>query len=135
MTVDQIELVYDRECPVCDAYCRMVKMHLPPGTVRLVNARERTALLEEITAAGLDIDQGMVVRIGGTLHYGAQAIEALARANGTSGLFGRMNRWLFASSRRSRILYPPLRSFRNLLLKALRKTKVNNLQLANNNRF
>ena len=34
--------------------------------------------MDEITAAGLDIDQGMVLKVGGTLHYGADAIHALS---------------------------------------------------------
>jgi len=91
--------------------------------------------MEEITLQGLDIDQGMVVKIGGTLHYGADAIHALARPGIAPGIFGRINRWLFASQRRSKILYPVLRSARNLLLKSLRKTKINNLQLPDNSRF
>ena len=37
------------------------------------------------------------------------------------------NYWIFRSEWRSRLLYPLLRSCRNLLLKCLGKTKVNNL--------
>ena len=135
MNRPEILLVYDRECPVCDAYCRAVHRREPLGALRLINAREETALMEEITLQGLDIDQGMVVKIGGTLHYGADAIHALARTGSAPGIFGRINRWLFASQRRSKILYPVLRSARNLLLKSLRKTKINNLQLPDNSRF
>ena len=62
-------------------------------------------------------------------------MHALARTTSASGMFGHINRWLFGSQRRSRILYPLLRSARKLLLKALRKTKINNLQLKDNQRF
>src|SRR6185503_4507151 len=106
----EILLVYDKECPVCDAYCRAVHRRESAGALCLIDAREHTALMEEITRQGLDIDQGMVVKIGGTLHYGADAIHVLALTGRASGIFGRLNRWLFASQGRSKILYPVLRS-------------------------
>ena len=89
----------------------------------------------DITRRGLDIDQGMVVKADGFLYYGADAIHAVARMSSPGGLFGGMNRWFFASKRRSRLLYPVFRSARNLLLKVLRKTKINNLRLPGNSRF
>ena len=129
-------VVYDKECPVCDAYCRAMQNCEPPGSLRLINARDETnVLMEEITGHDLDIDQGMVVKVHGVLHYGADAIHVLARASSGSGIFGHINRWLFSSKGRSKILYPVLRSARNLLLKALRKSKINNLQLPYNTRF
>ena len=135
MNRPEILLVYDKECPVCDSYCRAMHAREPPGGLRLLNAREQTAIMDEITRRGFDIDQGMVVKIGGTLHYGADAIHALAMTSNASGMVGSINRWIFASQRSSKILYPVFRSARNLLLKILRKTKINNLQLPDNRRF
>jgi predicted DCC family thiol-disulfide oxidoreductase YuxK len=131
----EILLVYDQECPVCDAYCRSLHIRESAGELRLINAREDTAFMADITRLGLDIDQGMVVVAGGTLHYGADAIHALARLSSASSVFGRINYWLFTSQSRSQRLYPLLRSARNLLLKALGKTKINNLQLPDHGRF
>ena len=54
----EILLVYDWECPACDTYCRRVRVRPSAGKLHLVNARETTAAMEEITNAGLDIDQG-----------------------------------------------------------------------------
>ena len=52
-----------------------------------------------------------------------------------SGVFNRLNYWMFRSPRVASVLYPMLRGLRNLLLKALRKSKINNLGKANNERF
>jgi hypothetical protein len=52
-----------------------------------------------------------------------------------SGFFNKINYWLFRSKSRAKFLYPILRSFRNLLLKALGKTKINNLNFKGNNKF
>ena len=135
MTTREILLVYDKECPVCDAYCRVVRVRESVGKLRLVNARENTPIMEEITRQRLDIDQGMVLKVDGVLYYGPDAIHALSLMSGASGVFNRINYWIFSSKSRSRILYPILRSGRNLLLKVLRKTKVNNLRMLGNERF
>lgn len=135
MNPREILLVYDKECPVCDAYCRMVRVREAAGTLRLVNARDVGAVMDEITAQGLDIDQGMVLKVGKVLHYGSDAIHELSLMSSPSGAFNRLNCWMFRSKRLSRILYPALRFFRNFLLKALHKTKINNLRLENNKRF
>jgi len=80
-------------------------------------------------------DEGMVLKVDGALYYGADAIHALAAMGGAAGAFNRINRWLFGSRSRARILYPLLRSGRNLLLKALGRTRINNLQLPGKERF
>ena len=135
MNPREIFLVYDEECPVCDAYCRIIRIQESVGTLRLVNARDVSAVMDEITSKGLDIDQGMVLKVENVLYYGSDAIHALSWMSSPSGVFNRVNYWIFRSQRLSRILYPALRFFRKLLLKALRKTKINNLRFRDNERF
>ncbi len=135
MNPREILLAYDEECPVCDAYCRMIRILESVGTLRLVNARDASAVMDEITLKGLDIDQGMVLKVENVLYYGADAIHALSLMSSPSGVFNRVNYWIFRSKKLSQTLYPVLRCFRNLLLKALRKTKINNLRLQGNERF
>jgi predicted DCC family thiol-disulfide oxidoreductase YuxK len=123
----EVLLVYDRECPVCDAYCRLARVRESAGTLRLVNARDESAVMREITARGLDIDEGMVLKVGDTLYYGADAIHALSLLSSRSGIFNRMTYLVFGSRTLSRLLYPVLRALRNLLLKLLGRTRINNL--------
>lgn len=91
--------------------------------------------MDEITAAGLDIDQGMVVKMGGRLYYGSEAINVLALRSDRSGILGRLNASMFRSQRASRTIYPVLRACRNLLLKLLGRTRINNLRIPGNDRF
>ena len=132
---EEILLVYDKQCPVCNSYCRSVRIDESVGDVRLIDARESSDALDEITALGLDIDQGIVLKRGREIHYGADAIHELALMSSRSGLFNRLNYLSFYSKRMSRIFYPALRGCRNLLLKILGKTKINNLGRDNNERF
>jgi len=135
MAREEILLVYDKQCPVCHGYCQVVHIRETVGELKLVDARERSAVMDEITSQGLDIDQGMVLKMGDRLYYGSDAIHALALISSRSGVFNRFNYWMFKSRTLSRIFYPVLRFFRNLLLKLLRRTKINNLRLENNDRF
>ena len=132
---EDILLIYDKECPACDYYCKLVRMRESVGNFILVNARDAGPIMDEITAAGLDIDQGMVLKIGDSLYYGSDAIHTLSVLGTRSGFFNRLTYWCFRSRRVSRVLYPIFRAMRNLLLKALRKTKINNLGLPDNRRF
>ena len=134
-TTHETLLVYDPECPLCDGYCRAARGSEALPGLRLVNAREDTPVMADIIGQGLDIDEGMVLKVDGALYYGADAIHALAAMGGAAGPFNRINRWLFGSRSRARILYPLLRSGRNLLLKALGRTRINNLQLPGKERF
>jgi len=134
-TPREILLVYDRQCPACEFYCNLVRIREDVGELRLVDAREGGAIMDEITARGLDIDQGMVVKVGEELYYGADAIHVLALMGTRRGLFNRLAYWSFASRGVARVVYPVLRACRNLLLKLLRRTKINNLDLPGNEWF
>lgn len=131
----ELLLVYDNECPVCNAYCRMVRIRDSVGDLKIVDAREHSEVMKEITARGLDIDQGMVLKMGDRLYYGADAIHALALISSRSGLFNKLNYRIFSSRRLSIWLYPALRSLRNLLLKILGTSKINNLGMPGNDKF
>jgi predicted DCC family thiol-disulfide oxidoreductase YuxK len=131
----KILLIYDKECPACDYYCNIVRINDSVGELVLIDAREVSSVMNEITAKGWDIDQGMVLKVEDELHYGSEAIHALSAMGSQSGFFNKINYWLFRSKSRAKFLYPILRSFRNLLLKALGKTKINNLNFKGNNKF
>ena len=130
-----ILLVYDKECPACNYYCNLARIRASLGNLVLVNARDDSPVMREITAAGLDIDQGMVLKVGDKLYYGSDAINALSLMSTRSGVFNRLSYFFFRSEKVSAVLYPVLRACRNLLLKMLRKSKINNLGTANNDRF
>jgi predicted DCC family thiol-disulfide oxidoreductase YuxK len=128
-------VVYDKECPACNYYCNLVRIRESVGQLALVDARDAGPIMEEITARGLDIDQGMVVKVGSELYYGADAIHALALMGTNQGFFNRLAYWCFRSRALSKVFYPVLRACRNLLLKMLGKTKINNLNISGNDRF
>lgn len=131
----EILLVYDKECPACDYFCKLARIRETVGELRLVDARESGPVMKKITAAGLDIDQGMVLVVGSEMYYGADAIRRLSLLSTRTGFVNRLSYYVFRSKRASAAFYPVLRSCRNLLLKILGRTKINNLGVTNNDRF
>ena len=135
MNQPEVLLVYDRQCPACDTYCQLTRIRENAGGLKFINARENSDIMDEITAQGIDIDQGMVLKMGDQLYYGADAIHMLALISSRSGVFNRVNYWMFKSKTVSRFVYPLLRFCRNILLKGLGRTKINNLGNQGNDRF
>jgi len=113
----------------------MICVREAAGVLRLVNARDASEIMDEITAKGFDIDEGMVLKVGNALYYGADAIHVLSLMSNRSGVFNRLTYWIFRSKGRSAVLYPLFRLFRNLLLRLLRKSRINNLRLPRHEKF
>ena len=118
-------LVYDGECPFCSRFVRYVRLQQSVGKLHLVNAREGGPMVSEMLRAGLDLDEGMVLKLGGRHYHGADCIHVLALLSGRSDLFNRINAAIFRSAGLSRILYPLLRAGRNVTLRLLGRAKMN----------
>lgn len=125
-----IELVYDDECPVCRVYCTNIKLKDSGQPLVLIDARKGGVLMDDITARGLDIDEGMVVKIGNNLYYGSDAIYVLSQHTKSAGIMGRMNQYLFRHRFLADILYPAGKAARNFVLYVLGIEKIGNLRKA-----
>jgi predicted DCC family thiol-disulfide oxidoreductase YuxK len=63
-------LLYDGDCPFCSNYVQMLQIKKNIGDLPLIDARNNGAELAQATAAGLDLDQGMVLKINGVFYHG-----------------------------------------------------------------
>ena len=127
-------LVYDRECPACRNYVQTIRIRETVGDLLLINARDDSEVVRQLTALGFDLDQGMALKIDEQIYYGGESIHMLALMGSRSGIFNKFNYWIFKSRTRSKFLYPVMRTGRNLLLKILRKEKINNLNIIGNHK-
>jgi predicted DCC family thiol-disulfide oxidoreductase YuxK len=128
MSTSKLTLIYDQECPVCNNYVQMVRIRESIGELELINARDGGELVEEITAKGIDLDQGMVLIVDDVMYCNSDTIHALALISSPSGFLNKCNFWIFKNKRRSYVIYPVLRFFRRVLLMLLGKKKLNNLE-------
>ncbi|RYY03490.1 MAG: DUF393 domain-containing protein [Gammaproteobacteria bacterium] len=126
---EDVWLVYDGECPVCKTYCKYIRIRKAVGNLHLVDARLPSPIMDEITHAGLDIDQGMVLKFKDAIYYGSDAVHMLTLLSTPSGFFNRVNYYLFSTKLGAAIFYPVGKAFRNLLLKLLGINYIENLKL------
>lgn len=106
----------------------MVRIRQSGGTLRLVNAREDSELQEEVAALRLNLNQGMLLKVGDRWLQGSEALHVLSLMSSRSGLFNRLSYWVFRSRTASNLLYPVLRGLRSLLLILLGRTPLDNLE-------
>jgi hypothetical protein len=123
-------LVYDGECPVCNTYTKYILIRETVGRLHLVDARHPSALLDEVTAAGLDIDHGMVLKFNDVIYYGSDAVYVVTRLGSPSGIFNRINYYFFGSKIGANIFYPVGKAFRTALLKIMGIKYIENLKHA-----
>jgi predicted DCC family thiol-disulfide oxidoreductase YuxK len=117
-------IVYDGQCPFCSRYVQLLRLRESLGAVRLIDAREGGQIVEELQRAGVDLDEGMVLKLDDRLYHGHDCIHVLALLSTPSGLFNRINAAVFRSSLSARMLYPVLRAGRNAVLRFLGRGKI-----------
>ncbi|QCI80480.1 DUF393 domain-containing protein [Hankyongella ginsenosidimutans] len=126
-TPDPIWIVYDGECPFCSAYVRMVRLREAVGTVALIDARTDHPAVREAKSLGLDLDEGMALKMAGEWLHGDAVMTRLAMLSSRSNTLNRLHAWVFQNPARARLLYPWLRAGRNAVLRLLGRRKITEL--------
>ncbi len=124
---DPVYVVYDGECPFCTQYVKVLRLREAVGQVVLVNAREPHPILAEVKTRGMDLDEGMAAKIAGRWYHGADCVHVLAMLTSPSGVLNRLNGTIFRSPSLTNLLYPVLRTCRNITLCLLGRSKLHNL--------
>jgi hypothetical protein len=72
-------LLYDGECPVCSAYVAMTQLRRLYPHVKVLDARTEPGLVADLRRQGYEINEGMVLSLGGVVQFGAEATRMMAR--------------------------------------------------------
>ena len=121
--------VYDGDCSVCTYAAEALKIKGVYGSLQTLNAREGKGhpLIDEINRRGLDLDEGMVIYCDGHFYHGEDALRFMAQHGHASGVFNYFNKSLFWSKTLAKLIYPWMRSVRNLLLRFRKVEQIDNL--------
>lgn len=124
-----IYFIYDGECPLCTYAAHAFRIKQAVGRLHLIDARTAALhpLLDKVDAAGMDLDEGMVIAYEGNLYHGREALHLMGMIGTDSGWFNKANAFLFHSKTVARSCYPLMRATRNLLLRLKGAPKIDNL--------
>jgi hypothetical protein len=117
-------LIYDGDCPFCSRYVRLVRLRETVGHVTLIDARSPSPEVEDAKARGYILDSGMVLRLDGNFHYGADCLNRLALLSSRSTTFNRLTYLLLRSPAVARWTYPLLRGGRRAVLTLLGRSRL-----------
>jgi predicted DCC family thiol-disulfide oxidoreductase YuxK len=117
-------LLYDGECPFCRNYIALLAIRQVSPSFRVIDARRDPLLSARLLADGFNLDDGIVLRWQDSVYFAGDAIHVLSLIAENRGL-SRLNRWVFKSRRRARLLYPLLRWGRNTSLALLGRNRIN----------
>lgn len=126
---EDVWFVYDGAYPICNMGADLYRVRQSVGALYSIDARTEKdhPIMQEVNAAGLDLDAGMVIKYEGKLHQGAEALHVMAQLGSGQGWFNRLNNRLFHSRKLAQFCYPALREARNLALRIKRENKIANL--------
>ncbi|PSJ20902.1 hypothetical protein CVH10_15380 [Halomonas sp. ND22Bw] len=124
----RLRLVYDGDCPMCRRYVRWQRIRRDVGELELIDGRQESEARRELSAKGIDLDQGFALQIGERWYHGSEALHRLTLLGTRSGVFNRLMYRLFASRGRAARLYPWLKACRNALLRLCRIPPIDNLR-------
>ncbi len=116
-------VLYDGACPACSHYIAATGLRERRDIV-LIDARSNPALVAEHAAGGRPIDDGMVVAIGGVMHYGADATRKLAEIGRPKTGASRLLLWFVGTAPWARALYPALSAGRRGLLRLIGRERI-----------
>lgn len=114
-----IHIIYDGQCPFCRNYIHLLKLRDIVDEVILTDARTPSAILSEAQGHGLNIDDGMIVKIDNIFYFGAEAMHTLSLLSTKSDFFNRTSFFFLRSKGLTALLYPLFKAARMITLWAL----------------
>ncbi|MGH8549717.1 MAG: DCC1-like thiol-disulfide oxidoreductase family protein [Methylococcales bacterium] len=123
-STEKIALVYDGDCPFCNAYVRYVRIQKALGRMQLINARDGGSLTESIKERRFDLNEGMVLILDDEYYFGSECMHRLALMSTGSGWFNALNAMIFSRPLISKLLYPCLKFGRRITLLLLGRSKL-----------
>ena len=112
-------ILYDGECPACRSYMAVAGLRKVRPDLRIIDARKAPDMVAMLRRQGYEINEGMMVSVGGQLFFGADATRLIAQLGKAGGPLRAALLWAIGNAPWSLWLYPRLNWCRRLLLRML----------------
>ncbi|MGO1000793.1 DCC1-like thiol-disulfide oxidoreductase family protein [Lysobacter sp. CA196] len=119
-----IRVIYDGKCPLCQSFVQRVRLERSCGPIELIDARTDLALVSELKARGMSLDDGIVACIEDECVHADEALTRLALLSTRRDSFNRLMHWTFSRPKVARLIYPLMRVGRSGLLWLLRRERI-----------
>lgn len=117
-------MIYDGDCPFCTRFVAWQSLRASVGPVDMLNARDGGEYISVLWDAGYDFNEGMVLIWNDQIFHGDDCVHRLALLSSRSGVFNKLNSVIFKSPRISALLYPVLRTGRNITLQVIGRKRL-----------
>lgn len=119
-----VRIIYDGECPLCQRFVLRVRLERSCGPIELIDARTDPALVSELNALGMSLDDGLVACIEDDCVHAEEVLTRLTLLSTRRDSFNRLMYWTFSHPKLARLIYPLMRAGRNGLLWLLRRERI-----------
>jgi predicted DCC family thiol-disulfide oxidoreductase YuxK len=121
---EAVQIIYDGQCPACDAYFRFQRLERNGMQVQFIDARERPEIVKAYSDRGIDLNRDFVLRLGDAEYIGGDAAFVLASLGAQGNFLRRLNARLFRSRAFSHVVYRVMRVGRRILLFVLGRRRL-----------
>ena len=111
-----LTLVYDGECPFCQAFALRTELAAGVPDLSIVDGRQAPKLRRELLEQGLSLRDGAMLLDGGQVWHGSAAIAELSNRMQPSDALLQVLRSMFCHRGRAAFLYPGLLLARRIAL-------------------
>ena len=115
-----INLYYDDECPFCKEYSKYVQLR-QIYDISILDARKDLQKVKFFREKGYDINDGMILEIDDKIYQGDEAIVKIDKLLKKETLLDRLRSFFTNIPYFIKIIYPPIKIFRFILLKTIGK--------------
>ena len=113
---ETVQIIYDGQCPACDAYFRFQRLEQDGINVHFIDAREHPEIVRAFSDRGVDLNRDFVLRLGTAEYIGGDAVFVLASLGTKWNFLRKLNARLFRSRSVSHAVYRVMRIGRRFLL-------------------
>ena len=117
-------VLYDGECPVCDAYISLAQLRKLRPDLQILDARHEPALVAALRQDGFDINESILVCLGSQVYSGGAATRLISQLGSGNPFMRRTALYAIGGAPWSNALYPWLRAARNGLLRVLGRGQI-----------